>query len=115
MAKIQSKLEKYQEYIQNLLQTYAKNKPSNGNFEVLTVFDTERHHYQIVHLGWDNKRWIHHCIIHVDIRGDKIWLFQNLTEHEIEQELMELGVPRTDIVFGFVPKNIRHMTDFAVG
>ncbi|NET08585.1 MAG: XisI protein [Symploca sp. SIO2B6] len=114
MATINKKLTQYQGYIQSVLKEYARNKPSNGDFEVLTVFDTERHHYQIVHLGWDNKRWIHHCTIHVDIRNEKFWLFQNLTEHEIERDLMAMGVPKTDIILGFVPENIRHMTDFGV-
>ncbi|WP_390691838.1 element excision factor XisI family protein [Aetokthonos hydrillicola] len=28
----------------------------------------QRNHYQIVHLGWQHKRWVHDCVIHLDIR-----------------------------------------------
>ena len=114
MEVVSEQLARYQQIIQEVLSEYAKVKPANGDFEVLTVFDTERNHYQIVHIGWQGRRWVHHCTIHVDIRNEKFWFFQNLTEHEIEKDLMELGVPKTDIVLGFIPESIRHMTDFGV-
>jgi hypothetical protein len=32
----------------------------------------------------------------------------------VADELVAAGVPREDIVLGFHPENVRHMTDFAV-
>ncbi|NET30379.1 MAG: XisI protein [Okeania sp. SIO1I7] len=101
--------------VQALLLDYAQFKPANGDFEVQTLFDTERNHYQILHLGWQNKRWVHHCTIHLDIRDEQIWLFKNSTEHDIEEDLMNFGVPKTDIVLGFVPAKIRAMMGSAPG
>ena len=115
METVNSPLKSYPNIVQELLLKYAKSKPANGEFEVQTIFDTERHHYQIVHLGWQGKRWVHHCPIHLDIRGGKIWIFRNSTEYEIEDDLMQLGVPKTDIVLGFLPETIRAMTDYGVG
>lgn len=109
------KLEKYQQIIQQLLTDYAQNKPAYGEIEVELIFDTQRHHYQIVHLGWQHKRWIHHCVIHLDIRDEKIWIFCNSTEHDITADLMELGVPSQDIVLGFQPPFVRELSDYAVG
>ncbi|NES98234.1 MAG: XisI protein, partial [Desertifilum sp. SIO1I2] len=90
-------------------------KPSYGDYEVQAIFDTQRNHYQIVHLGWQNKRWVHHCTMHLDIRNEKIWIFKNSTEHDIAADLMDLGVPKTDIVLGFCPPEIREMTGYGIG
>ena len=109
------KLANYQQIIQQLLTDYAQSKPAYGEIEVELIFDTQRHHYQIVHLGWQHKRWIHHCVIHLDIRGEKIWIFCNSTEHDIAADLMELGVPSQDIVLGFQPPFVRELSDYAVG
>ena len=114
MEAVSNHLATYQKIVQDLLSDYAKVKPANGDFEVQTIFDTERNHYQIVHLGWQSKRWVHHCTIHLDIRDGKIWIFKNSTEHAIEEDLMNLDVPKTDIVLGFVPAQIRAMTGYGV-
>jgi len=108
------KLANYQQIIQQLLTDYAQNKPAYGEIEVELIFDTQRHHYQIVHLGWQHKRWIHHCVMHLDIRDEKIWIFCNSTEHDIAADLMELGVPSQDIVLGFQPPFVRELSNYAV-
>lgn len=109
------KLANYQQIIQQLLTDYAQSKPAYGEIEVELIFDTQRHHYQIVHLGWQHKRWIHHCVMHLDIRNEKIWIFCNSTEHDIAADLIELGVPSQDIVLGFQPPFVREFSDYAVG
>ncbi len=57
----------------------------------------------------------HHCIIHLDIRIEKIWIFNNSTEHDIAADLVDLGVPKQDIVLGFYPPFMREMSDYGVG
>lgn len=104
-------LANYQQIIQQLLTDYAQNKPAYGEIEVELIFDTQKHHYQIVHLGWQHKRWIHHCVMHLDIRDEKIWIFCNSTEHDIAADLMELGVPSQDIVLGFQPPFVRELSN----
>jgi len=115
MERITKKLSQYQQIVQQLLEQYAENKPAYGDIEVETIFDTHRNHYQIMHLGWQHKRWIHHCVIHLAIRGEKIWIFYNSTEHDIAADLVNLGVPKQDIVLGFYPPFMREMSDYAVG
>ena len=83
MEGVTDKLMNYQQIVQQLLMGYAESKPAYGEIEVETIFDTQRNHYQIVHLGWQHKRWVHHCIMHLDIRNEKIWIFYNSTEHDI--------------------------------
>ena len=115
MESMTDKLMHYQQIVQQLLVEYAQVKPAYGEIEVETIFDTQRHHYQIVHLGWHHNRWIHHCTIHLVIRNEKIWIFCNSTEHDIAAELVDLGVPKSDIVLGFHPPFMRELSDYAVG
>ncbi|XQQ07618.1 MAG: element excision factor XisI family protein [Leptolyngbya sp. IPPAS B-1204] len=62
-----------------------------------------------------HKRWVHHCVMHLDIRNEKVWIFYNSTEHDIAADLVNLGVPKQDIVLGFHPPFVREMSDYAVG
>lgn len=115
MEGLTAKLTNYQHIVQQLLMGYAESKPAYGEIEVETIFDTQRNHYQIVHLGWQHKRWVHHCVMHLDIRNEKIWIFCNSTEHDIAADLVDLGVPKQDIVLGFHPPFMREMSSYAVG
>ncbi|NEQ69644.1 MAG: XisI protein [Symploca sp. SIO2D2] len=115
MEALKDKLTNYQRIVQQLLMGYAEVKPAYGEFEVETIFDTERNHYQVVHLGWLNRCWVHHCTMHLDIRNEKIWIFCNSTEHDIGADLVDLGVPKQDIVLGFCPPFLRDMSDYGVG
>jgi hypothetical protein len=115
MENLTGQLINYQQTVQQLLMDYAQNKPAYGDIEVETIFDTERNHYQIMHLGWQHKRWIHQCVMHLDIRNEKIWIFYNSTEHDIAADLVRLGVPKQDIVLGFHPPFMREMSDYGVG
>jgi hypothetical protein len=57
---------------------------------------------------------IYLCIIHFDIKDGKIWLQQNLTDQNPAEELVEMGVPREDIVLGLQPPYKRPYTDYGV-
>ena len=109
------KLEDYREKVKHILTTYSQYKPSYGEVEVERVFDVERDHYQIISVGWNNQKRIYGCMMHLDIKNEKIWIQQNTTEADIARDLMEMGVPKQDIVIGFHTPKMRQLTDFAVG
>jgi len=73
------------------------------------------HHYQIVYLGWKRQTWIHSCIIHLDIRDEKIWIQWNATERDLAAELVANGVDNKDIAIGFHTPFMRKFTPYAVG
>jgi hypothetical protein len=74
-----------------------------------------RHRYQIVSVGWNNQKRIYGCMMHLDIKDDKIWIQQNTTEVDLASELIDMGVPKHDIVIGFHTPKMRLLTDFGVG
>ena len=108
------KIEKYRDCIKQILTKYAAYKPSYGEVEVQVVFDTEHKHYQVVWVGLENKQRVYGCPIHLDIKDGKIWIQQNGTEIDLGQELVDIGVPKSDIVVGFHPPYMRQFTEFAV-
>ena len=109
------KIVEYRHIVQQILQKYSEQKTSDGNIEVEKICDTERDHYQIVHVGWEGEDWVHSCIIHIDIKGEKIWLQWNGTEDDIAANLVTMGVNKEDIVLGFQSPFMRKFTEYAVG
>lgn len=110
-----AKLEEYREKIQQILIEFSQYKPSYGEVEIEQIFDMERDHYQILSVGWNNQKRVYGTMMHMDIKDEKIWIQQNTTEVDIANELVELGVPKHDIVIGFHTAKMRQLTDFAVG
>jgi hypothetical protein len=108
------KLEQYRNYIENILTEYSQYKPSYGDVELQLLFDREHDHYQLMSVGWDGEKRIHGIMLHIDIKNGKIWIQHNGTEKRIAQDLLELGVPKQDIVLAFHSPTRRKYTDFAV-
>lgn len=109
------KIEKYRQIVQELLQEYSNIKASNEEVEAEVIFDEVRDRYQVVHVGWSNKRRVYGCILHLDIKNGKIWIQHDGTEAGIANELVQRGVPREDIVLAFHSPFKRQFTEFAVG
>ena len=109
------KLQKYREIVKQILIKHSQYKPSYGEVEIEQVFDIERDRYQIVSVGWNNQKRIYGCMMHLDIKDDKIWIQQNTTEVDLASELIDMGVPKHDIVIGFHTPKMRQLTDFGVG
>jgi hypothetical protein len=106
------KVGQYRKYIQTLLSQYAESDRCNDAVEVQLIFDMERDHYQWMNVGWQGFDRVYRCIIHLDIKDERIWLQQNLTDQNPAEELVEMGVPREDIVLGLQPPYKRQYTDY---
>ncbi|WP_416674646.1 element excision factor XisI family protein [Egbenema bharatensis] len=52
--------------------------------------------------------------MHLDLRGEKVWIQWNGTEEKVADDLVNLGVAKQDIVLGFHPESMRKFTEFAV-
>lgn len=110
------KLEHYRNCIQKVLEDYQKLRSSSREeIEVQAIFDPKRDHYQIVLVGWQEYRRTYGCALHLDLKGEKVWIQHNGTEIDIANQLVELGIPKQDIVLGFQAPYKRKYTEFAVG
>lgn len=104
----------YRQIVMQVLQEYSQHYSDDKEVEQDVIFDATRDHYQLMAVGWQGKRRVHHAIIHIDIKGDKVWLQQDSTDAEIANELVKRGIPRNQIVLGFHPERVRRHADFAV-
>jgi XisI protein len=108
-------LTEYQQKIQDLLTELADYGSTDQEVESQLIFDVERDHYQLMHVGWRNKRRIYGCVVHLDIKDGKIWIQHNGTEFDIAIQLAEMGIDKQNIVNGFHSSYMRQFTEFAVG
>lgn len=111
-------VEHYRQLIQQLLSERAERSNSQSlwpEYEVQTLFDTERDHYQLLHIGWRDTERAFGCIMHLDIKDGQIWIQHDATEVGIANQLVELGVPKQDIVLAFHEPQVRQFTDFGTG
>ncbi len=112
------RIEKYQQIITSILEEEAPIKAVNmPSVENIVIADTARNHFMLYSIGWTEEmdNFIHSCNVHFDIIGGKIWLQANWTEIDFAERLVERGVPKSDIVIGFQPTELRPATGYAVG
>jgi XisI protein len=69
---------------------------------------------KLSYVGWRDGKRLYGVVLHVDIINNKIWVQQDGTEVGIANKLVNLGVPKSEIVLGFDPPNMRQYTDFAI-
>ncbi len=109
------KLEQYRIYVQQVLTEYAQIWSPKSEIDQQLIFDPKGDHYQLVYVGWKNRWRQYGCVVHIDIKDEKIWVQHDGTEVGLADELVKLGVPKSDIVLGFHEPFMRQYTGFAVG
>ncbi|MBX7169849.1 MAG: XisI protein [Pyrinomonadaceae bacterium] len=108
------KLEKYRGLIQQILNEYVEFSASDKSTETVPVFDKENDRYLLMEIGRVNGKRIHFCLVNLEIKNEKIWIHYDGTEANFGQQLIENGVPKSDIVPAFMSPEMRKFTDFAV-
>ena len=108
------RIETYRAYVQELLQRHAQRYPACEGVALQRLYAPERDHSQVLLVGWEDLHRVYECVLHVDIRDDKIWIQEDCTEAGLANELVELGVPKDAIVLAFHAPYKRPYTGFAV-
>lgn len=101
-------LEVIEEYLTELQQ------PSNKDIQFTAITDTQKNHYQIIAMGWEEYKRIFNLLFHLDIINDKIWVQEDKMEFSIAERLVEKGVSKKDIVLAYFPDYHRAYTEYAV-
>jgi hypothetical protein len=106
-------LDAYRQIIEKILMEYAQIPYAYGEIQCKTIFDRDSDSYLLMILGWHGPRRVHGCLVHIDIIDDKVWIQRDGTEYGIAKELVEAGIPKTQIVLGFHEPEVRKYTKFA--
>jgi ketopantoate reductase len=99
---------------EDILRECASYKPSYGDVDVEMIINPSIGHDRLMTVGWDGQHRVHGCILHVDIKGGKIWIQHDGTEEGVANRLVAAGVPKEDIVLAFHSPFMRKFTGFAV-
>ncbi len=111
-----NKIKKYRNIIIAILKEYAATPAlSLPNIEVedQLLLDTERDHYQILAVGWENGSRVYYPIFHLDIKDGKIWVQEDASDADIVGALENKGVSKNDIVLAFHSPSKRVYTEYA--
>ena len=108
------KVEEYRQLIQEILTTYSQIDFGNPELESELILDLVRDRYQLMYIGWRDEQRIYGCSLHIDIKNEKIWIQHDGTEGGITQELIDRGIPKSDIVLAFHSPFKRQFTEFSV-
>jgi hypothetical protein len=108
------KVSQYQQIVIDYLREFESfGTPPNG-LENQLLIDREQHHYQYIIKGWQqNRHFVYTVCLHIDIKDNKIWIWQNNTDAFVGDDLVERGVSKSDIVLAFNAPQERQYTGFA--
>jgi hypothetical protein len=104
----------YGSIIKRLIDAYADTFPEEEGIKVERIYDDLHGHYELLNIGWENKRRIHGSVLHIDVEGDKVWIQHDGTEEGFARQLVAAGIPKDHIVLAFHPPYKRPYTGYAV-
>ena len=107
-------LEKYRDIIEQSLSEYTKIPYSYSDIKTLSVFDRNADRYLLIEAGWDKDGVrVSGLLVHVALKDGKIWIHYDGTEDGVAADFEAAGVPKSQIVLGFHPPEIRPYTEYA--
>jgi hypothetical protein len=107
---------KYKELVKNILNRYVeidRQQPQKG-VDYFLVADDVQGHYLWTSLGWSDGKRSRYVHAHLRIHNEKIYIETDLTEEGIATDLLNEGVPKSDIVLAFHEPSVRQYTEFAI-
>lgn len=103
----------YVKIVKTLLKQHAEYRTNiPDTYKSCVLFDDEHQRYVVLDIGWQGDKYLHATPIHIDIIQNKIWIQFDDTEDGIASELVELGIPKEDIILGFRHPDVRVHTGF---
>ncbi|MHB1559209.1 MAG: element excision factor XisI family protein [Isosphaeraceae bacterium] len=108
-------LENVRSIIESILNEYTKIPYAYGEIQTEPIFDRAHDRYLLMNVGWDSKKRVHGCLVHIDIIDGKLWIQRDGLEHGVATDLIEAGIPTDRIVLAFKPIEMRRfIPDYAV-
>lgn len=107
-------LDRYRQIITEILTEYSKIPYAVGELERHLIIDKPANNFILLTIGWQNRKRVHGCLVHIALIDDKVWIQRDGIEDGITYDLLEAGIPKDKIVLAFYPPDVRLHTEFAV-
>jgi hypothetical protein len=104
----------YRETIERVLTVYTKIPYAHGDLRCEALFDRDHDRYALITLGWNLGKRVHFPLVHIDILNGKVWIEKDNTEDGVAAELVQAGIPKTQIVLAFRSPEARKLTEYAI-
>ncbi len=111
------KVNEYKKIVRELVSEIAAMMPVEENgIENQIITDDQHGHYLLFSVGWEGKQWHYTSFLHLDVKPNgRVWLQHDGTDLRVAEQLVERGIPKSDIVVGFQPPYARsRMGDYAI-
>ncbi|AOY83578.1 MAG: XisI protein [Moorea sp. SIO1G6] len=110
------KLGKYKSIVRKItIETGKLGERPDDQVKSQIILDDERGHYLLYFNGWRGSKRTYGCYLHIDVSHDgKVWVHYDGTDLRIAEKLVELSIPKSDIVLGFISPIRRADTGFAI-
>ena len=92
----------YREIVKDVINRYARLRPSHGAIRLDTVFDEQQDHYALMQSGWDRGVRVRGNLIYITLRDDQVYIEYDGIERGIREDLIRRGIPQEDIVLAFL-------------
>ena len=109
------KITAFKKIVRDLMTEYfipPQQLPEGG--EQYLVQDDIRNEFLIFNNYWTERGRIYGCLLHIQIKNDKIYVQYNGTDTDIAADLMSQGVSNQEIVLAFQHPAKRRHTPFAL-
>ena len=100
--------------IEQIMGTWEASLGPLSHSVIRGVCDRGRDRYTIQQLIRPHGLQVAHTLVHLEIRDNKIYIEADATEEGIGRDLLDAGIPKSQIVLAFYPPDIREMGEFAV-
>jgi hypothetical protein len=108
-----SQLNTYVQILSEVLHEWGTIGTNLHAIETEIVCDHESGNFLMVGVGWRKEERIHNMYFHARVRDSKIWVEWDGIDPSIIEELLQRGIPREMLVFGFVHPTIRATAESA--
>lgn len=107
-------VERYRQAVERVMREYAGFRASKRGVSAELIVDGERNNFLLMYVGWDGPRRVHHVAVHVEVKGDRVWLQCDNTDLVVAEDLVAAGVPKDALVLGFREEAVRPYSGYAV-
>ena len=87
---------------------------AHGDLRCEALFDAEHDRYALIPVGWNAGKRVHFTLVHIDFVGDKVWIEKDNTEDGVAAELVQAGIPKSQIVLAFHSPEVMKFKEYAV-
>lgn len=110
-----TQIETYSLIIANWLTEFVRTRNNGSDSDYELVIDPVHRHFQVMRTEWYLGSFKFRVVFHFQIKQTgKVWLLVNNTDILVTDDLVELGIPKSDIVIGFLSESLRPYSGFAV-